>query len=97
MMCFIKGFWYGERRLWQAFWFVFVLGYFTLFIVTTNICIALDEILATSILGVINLVSYFSFLVYASIATWRCSKNTNWFIWTWLAKLVIVLVILKNI
>ena len=92
----IKSFWKGERQLWQAFWLLFILGYLALLVITASIYIALKDILSYRILDVINLVLNVPFLIYASIATWRCSKNTKWTIWTWLARCIIILIILRN-
>jgi len=81
----MKSFWLGRRPLWQAFWLLFVLG--NMCILWISLRLRLTPWLYTFILGLlIDLL----FLVFSSVSAWRCSKNTKWKGWLWLARLVII-------
>jgi len=93
----MKGFFTGEKPLWQAFWGIFVGGYVIVFIVNGIITASLVEKVSIRLIAIIISIVTFVYLSIAFITIWRCSENTNWHGWRWIARSIISLVIIISI
>jgi hypothetical protein len=88
----IRDHWHGRAKLWTAFWLFGVLGFGLLHVLVPlvvrggDIIVSLPKPLIGSALVAVLLVYY----VFFAVATWRCAPNSNWRVWGWLARALIV-------
>lgn len=92
----------GSQPLWKAFWLVYMLGSVVIFGVLS---VGLRSILIrtvhffeqaaglshkTTILLLVTPPLY-GFVLLSLVVVWRCAGNTSLPLWTWLARLVVIL------
>lgn len=92
----MKKFFSGQKPLWQAFWGLFIGGYFLIFIINGSITASLAENVNLKIITIVISLITFVYLIASFIAVWRCSKNTGWQGWGWIARSVIFLAIINS-
>jgi hypothetical protein len=97
-----KEFWYGQRRLWQAFWLLFFLGQVLFMFLGGFVFWVFFEgpfqgkfSVGLSVLpsGIV----LFSFVVYASVSVWRCGRNTAMALWTWSSRILIIAYLIRQV
>jgi purine-cytosine permease-like protein len=93
----MKGFFSGQRPLWQAFWGIFIGGYALVFIINVIITASLDEIVTLKVIAAVISFIMFVYLIASLVAVWSCSKNVGWRGWGWIARSVIFLAIVNSI
>lgn len=89
----------GSLKLWQSFWLIYVPFPILLALVLGGVYLSLDH-LGLQRMPELGLVLWslaasaicLAFFV-ASVMVWRCSKNTSWKLWTYIARVVVVLMI----
>ena len=96
------GHWQGKRRLLTAFWLIGVVGLILLSLIQTLVmAIGLmlhyfDKVGATILAPIIYgpHALWLIYAIYASVAIWRCAVNTSWRGWGYLARALVMLVLL---
>src|SRR5690606_1488671 len=85
--------WRGEAALSSAFWVVGVLGSFGVYLAALVLIslswlfmpVALTYVLAAAV------ATMFAFACFASVAIWRCWRNSGWILWGYLARVHLIL------
>ncbi|RJP87696.1 MAG: hypothetical protein C4518_11685 [Desulfobacteraceae bacterium] len=93
----MKKFWIGERSLWQAFWLLFVGGYICILFLNLLIFSLLDDTTKLETIGLVLILVTFAFLAVSLISVWRCSKNVKWQGWAWVARFIVIVVMIRTI
>jgi hypothetical protein len=91
----MKRYWTGEKPLWQSFWFLFVGGYIAILIANFTIFGMLENIVGLRLIAIILLFVTLSYLTVSLVSVWKCSKNTKWKGWGWIARTVVFAAIFK--
>jgi len=84
----ILSYWYGNEKLWKAFWILGVGSNFGIGVAVN----AAEHYKVTSI-GVVALMLVFIIVikVWVIVSVWRCAPNTPNKIWCWIARGIIIL------
>lgn len=78
----------GDKKLWQAWWLVWALPYFTI-IVLEFLLFYSGLKYVTSYLIVLRFIGWF-FCVFGVVASWQCSSNTSNKLWSSAARSIIL-------
>ena len=95
-MEYLKKHWRGEGKLWSAFWIVGVLGKLAIAIILPFVLFFFATKMQND--GFINLlkiwgyVILYSYVIFALICIWRCSKNTKNEVFTAIAKIYVIFI-----
>ena len=100
IIVFIKEHWHGNRKLSSAFWRVGVAG--TVLVWLFLLAAAIGRGLLQTLIGPPNksvfYITYFSVLgawqIFAWVSIWRCARNTKTIVWTYLARILVIVFVL---
>ena len=89
----------GSLKLWQSFWLLYVPAPILLGVVLGGAYLSLDRLglqrmpeLGLALWSLAASAVCLAFFA-ASVIVWRCSGNTSWKLWTYIARVVVVLMI----
>jgi tetratricopeptide (TPR) repeat protein len=84
----ILSYWYGNEKLWKAFWILVPGSNFGIGVAVN----AAEHYKVTSI-GVVALllVIIITIEVWVTVSVWRCAPNTPKKIWCWIVRIIIIL------
>lgn len=97
-MGFFKRAWRGEEKLWKVFWLYGVLLYTVLSLVF--LVLLVPVVLASLMIPAFGLVPFIIMLPYTVwvwVAVWRCAWNAKWRLWGYVARILVVVVILSTL
>ena len=85
----LKAHWRGKAPLASAFWLVWIIGGFC----TLGLLRIIEGLVPALLLVVSPL--FVVYFVFAAVSVWRCAPNARRFIWSFLARLVVALGVVR--
>jgi hypothetical protein len=92
-MCWFKRAWRGEERLWKVFWLYSVLGPIVAYLALIVVPLETKNIVIVSYSYFFALLAVFNSMLVVPL--WRCAANTSWWLWTRLARIEVLLLIVQ--
>ena len=90
-------YWYGEKKLWKAFWLIGMLGRIivaTIIILFSTIFTSIGLTWSIKILSIIFMISY---VIWSFVSIWRCAFNVKNKNWGYVARLFITLDVIAGL
>jgi tetratricopeptide (TPR) repeat protein len=87
----ILSYWYGNEKLWKAFWIVGWGGCFFIGAASwaTRLCFPTRPTPRWE--AVLSLIIAITIIVWITVSVWRCAPNTTSKIWCWAARVIAIL------
>ena len=88
---FFLSYWRGEKKLWEAFWLIGILGKIIVAALIILFSIIFTSIGLTWSISVLSIIFMLSYIAWSFVSIWRCAFNVTNKNWGYVARLFISL------